>query len=134
MNNDIFRKKSIDKMNSPEDLNDYVRIANPGVWLMLIAIIILLAGLCVWGIFGRIESKVPVSLSVESGMAECSVSINSAAKIREGMTVSVNDTRGTVHSVDSYAGKVIIEIALPNGQYNGEIITDSIAPISFVFN
>ncbi len=30
MENQIFRKKSIERVSSPEQLNDYVRVSNPG--------------------------------------------------------------------------------------------------------
>lgn len=49
MNNSIFRKKSIDKVTSPEELNDYIRVVSPGVWLVMAAVILLLAGAIVWG-------------------------------------------------------------------------------------
>lgn len=49
MNDKIFRKKSVDKMSSPEQLNDYIKVTNPGVWMVLAAIAVLLAGVCVWG-------------------------------------------------------------------------------------
>ena len=31
MDNQIFRKKNIERVSSPEQLNDYVRVSNPGV-------------------------------------------------------------------------------------------------------
>ena len=51
----IFRKKSIERVSSPEQLNDYIRVTTPSVWLILFATIILIAGTLIWGIFGRIE-------------------------------------------------------------------------------
>ena len=51
----IFRKKSIERVSSPEQLNDYIRVTTPSVWLILVATIILIIGTFVWGIFGRIE-------------------------------------------------------------------------------
>lgn len=42
MENQIFRRKSMDKISSPEQLNDYVRVSNPGIWMILFAVIILL--------------------------------------------------------------------------------------------
>ena len=49
MNDKIFRKKSIERMKSPDELNDYIRISEPGVWLLLAGLILLLAGACIWG-------------------------------------------------------------------------------------
>ncbi len=55
MNNGLFRKKNMDKVASPEKLDDYIKVTKPSVWITLIAIILLLAGVIVWGIFGRVE-------------------------------------------------------------------------------
>ena len=54
MNNSIFRQKSIDKVSSPEKLDDYIRVTTPSVWITLAAITILLIGTIVWGIFGEL--------------------------------------------------------------------------------
>ena len=130
MSDEIFRKKSLNRIKSPEDLNDYVRVANPGVWMVLAAVVILLVGVCIWGTFGRIETKVPAHLVAENGAVVCTV--ENADKIEAGMTVEVNDTEGKVVNADN--GKVAVEISLPDGTYEGSIITESIKPISFVFN
>ncbi len=54
-NKTIFREKSIDRISSPEQLNDYIKVTTPSVWLVLIAILLLLAGAMVWGICGEIR-------------------------------------------------------------------------------
>ena len=54
MNNSIFRQKSIDKVSSPEKLDDYIRVTTPSVWITLAAIAILLIGTIVWGFFGEL--------------------------------------------------------------------------------
>ena len=56
-NNGIFREKSIDRVTGPESLNDYIRVTSPSVWVALLALVVLLAGLLTWSIFGRIEVK-----------------------------------------------------------------------------
>lgn len=57
MNSSIFRRKSMDKISSPEQMNDYIRVANPSVWMILAAIIVLLIGVCVWGMYGQLDTK-----------------------------------------------------------------------------
>lgn len=54
MDNKIFRQKNIDKISSPEKMDDYIRVTTPGMWIMLSALIILLVGALVWGIFGSV--------------------------------------------------------------------------------
>ena len=53
----IFREKSMDRDKGPESLNDYIRVTSPSVWIALLALVILLAGMLVWSVFGRIEVK-----------------------------------------------------------------------------
>ncbi len=51
----LFREKSLQKVSSPEQLDDYIRVTSPSVWLILLALIILLAGLLAYSIFGTVE-------------------------------------------------------------------------------
>ncbi len=43
----IFREKSIERVSSPEQLDDYIKVTTPSVWLILSATIALLAGVCI---------------------------------------------------------------------------------------
>ena len=52
----IFRQKSIDRVSSPEQLNDYIRVTTPGVWLVLLALVILLLGMLAWSVLGTVEA------------------------------------------------------------------------------
>lgn len=52
---DIYREKSINRMNQPEDLNDYIRVTTPSVWVVLIAVVLVLVAVLGWMIFGTVE-------------------------------------------------------------------------------
>ena len=52
---DIFREKSIKRVNQPDDLNDYIRVTTPSVWIALIAIALILVAILGWMIFGTVE-------------------------------------------------------------------------------
>ena len=134
MNEELFRKKSLDKVKSPESLNDYIRVSNPGVWLILAAIIALLAGACIWGIFGHIETTVKTTAVAENGSVVCIVEKDEIDRIKNGMTVKIGDAEGTVSAVDSSAANCAVSINLPDGTYDAEIVVESIKPISFIFN
>ena len=54
MDQQLFRKESIDQIKSPEQLNDYLRVTTPTVWIILIAVIILLAGMLMINVFPAI--------------------------------------------------------------------------------
>ncbi|WP_026492478.1 hypothetical protein [Butyrivibrio sp. XPD2002] len=53
--NKIFREKSIERVSSPEQLNDYIQVTTPSIWIILLAVIVLLTGTLIWGIFGEIH-------------------------------------------------------------------------------
>lgn len=52
---ELFREKSISRMNQPEDLEDYIRVTTPSVWIVLIAVILVLAAIVGWMIFGTVD-------------------------------------------------------------------------------
>ncbi len=54
----IFRKSSLDRLASPEQLDSLIRVTSPRAWLALAAIGGLLLTALLWGIFGSIPSKV----------------------------------------------------------------------------
>lgn len=60
----IFRSKSLDRVTSPEQLNDYIKVTTPSVWLILIATMILIVGTLFWAVFGRIR------VNTENGVKE----------------------------------------------------------------
>ncbi len=51
----LFREKSMERVSSPEALNDYIRVTTPSVWIVLIALVVLLVGMLTWSIFGKVQ-------------------------------------------------------------------------------
>ena len=60
----IFRKKSLERVTSPEQLDDYIRVTTPSVWMILFAMLILIAGTLFWAVFGKIQ------INTETGVKE----------------------------------------------------------------
>ena len=52
---EIFREKSMKQVNQPEDLDDYIRVTTPSVWVVLIATTLVLVAILGWMIFGTVE-------------------------------------------------------------------------------
>jgi len=50
----VFRQKALDRLRSPDDLNDYIKVTTPSVWIVLVAFLVLTAGLFVWGVCGSV--------------------------------------------------------------------------------
>ena len=45
------------RISSPEQVDDYIHVTTPGMWLLVVAMVILLAALIIWGYAARIEVK-----------------------------------------------------------------------------
>lgn len=58
MENSIFRKSSLERISSPEQLNEYIKITHPGVWGVLLGCIALLIAVGFWGFYGSIPDSV----------------------------------------------------------------------------
>ena len=147
----------MDKVSSPEQLNEYIRVANPGVWMVLAAIVILLAGVVVWGFIGHFDTTLPTAVVCENGEAVIYIKEADAEKIAVGMTVRVDDKEYTVSEISAepirvddtmseYAihasgltrGEWVYVVSLDgdftDGVQKAEIVIESISPISFILN
>jgi len=158
MNTNLFRKSSIDRVNSPEQLNDYIRVANPSVWILLASIVFLLIGVVIWGVFGTVETKVDTTVVVQNGNAVAFVSSDNLSSLNEGMIVRVDGVEGTIESINkipveitknfsSYflylsglqVGDFVYEVnvsltGVEDGIYSSSIVVNSINPIYFVIH
>jgi hypothetical protein len=54
----IFRKSALERISTPEQLNDYIRVTNPRIWILLVGLLALLAGAGFWAFFGSIPETV----------------------------------------------------------------------------
>ena len=56
MNESIFRQKSLERISSPEEIDNYMKVTRPSPWLTLGVIVLLLAALILWSVTARIEA------------------------------------------------------------------------------
>jgi HlyD family secretion protein len=57
MNNDLFRKVALEKLSSPEQLDQTMRVAGPLYWTSLLAILVAVTAAGVWSWTGGIPTK-----------------------------------------------------------------------------
>ena len=129
----LFRQKTIDKMSSPDELTDYLKVTSPSVWAVLAAVVVLLAGLIAWACVGTLPTKVDASVVVQGGAA--SVHVSDSHDIQEGMQLTVESQEHAIESVsaDEY-GKPVghANVDLPNGTYNGTLVVYETRAIDFL--
>ena len=109
--NKLFNKSSLERISSPEKLNDYIQVANPGAWLVLFAMLAMLLGLLVWGFFGSITETAVFTGTVLEGELTCFVESTSGSALKPGMEVIITPYNGDA-SVSS-VGKITEIASMP---------------------
>ncbi|MDQ5983754.1 MAG: hypothetical protein RUMPE_00782 [Eubacteriales bacterium SKADARSKE-1] len=94
MKNSVFREKSLKRISSPEQLNDYIKVSNPSIWLVLGALGIMLIAAFIWSISGNITSKVDATgvfqdIDGKPGIETvvCFVGVDDSQKLTKDMEV-----------------------------------------------
>lgn len=155
----LFRKTSLDRVSDPEQLNDYIRVTNPGVWMIMCAVILLLIGVCVWGVFGHLDTTITVCAVTENDQTLCYVKQTERDSLDTGMQVKIEDTTYQISNIsrqpilvdDTFTQYLMYVGGLSEGEWvyiaalddvhgeNGmiteaKIVIESIEPIHFVVN
>ena len=156
MSQKLFREKNLEQISSPDHLTDYLKVTGPGVWLVLSGIILMLAGLLVWGTFGKIVTTVNVPAAAENRTLTCYVRTDDIDLKDPEIFITIGDvemvadssvySRKTMDSSDNPAlfrsgylqpGQNVIvlkcECFLDNGIYEAEVTTETLHPISVLF-
>ena len=152
----LFREKSLEAVESPESLNDYLRVTSPGVWIVMASVIVLLAGGILWGVFGHIRTTANFAVAVTEGKSVCYVTYDAIDKVMargvirvEGadypmrtdadcdMDFITEDISPRVLLAGNLSiGDLVILVPvitdLDDGYYTGEVVTEDLRPISLL--
>ena len=99
MNEKLFRKSSLDKVTGPEQLDEYIKVVKPGLWVTLAAIGVLLLAVFIWGFYGTLPTTISAAGVVNAGEVKLYLPIEQAEKVHAGMPIKAGDALGTVTSV-----------------------------------
>lgn len=81
----VFRQKSLDRVSSPEQLNDYIRVSNPSIWMILIAVVALLVGVIAWGATGTLETTIDAPCANQGGAYVCYLTLDQFKQVKEAL-------------------------------------------------
>ena len=56
----IFRQESLDRIKSPEQIDEYIQVSSISGWVLIAALSILVIGVLIWGFVGSIPESVLV--------------------------------------------------------------------------
>ena len=132
----IFREQALDRINSPEQLHDYMKVTNPGIWIIFAVVILLLVGMFAWASVGKLETTANAMAVIENGTATVMLTDMTAAKITSDMSVRINSQDYKISTVnyDEYGRAVsYAPVALADGNYDAKIVIETISPMKFLF-
>lgn len=156
MNQPLFRKESLRRISSPEQLGAYLRVPGAGGWALLAAIVLLLAGAVVWAVWGRLEVSSPGAGSCQNGTITCLVSAETAGQLTDQSRLVVEE-REYSFAVDSqpvlvsdetngyllkaaglqpgqWAYALQAQVPLEDGIYDVQLLVDRFRPLSLLWN
>ena len=138
MEDSLFREKTIEKISSPEDLSEYVHVTRPSVWLMLVAVILMLAGMLVWSSFASIDSFATGTAVVKNGTMYIYFDNEQIAEnVEGGMPVFAGETESRISSVGTDdAGRLFASAptVLTDGSYSVRVRFKQTQVLSLLFN
>jgi hypothetical protein len=93
----IFRKESLDHVSSPDQLYDYIKVSNPGIWIILAALLMLLVSAFFWAATAAIPTTVSAKAVADGdGRYVCYLPYNAAQGIQPGMSARIGDNQAKV--------------------------------------
>ncbi len=95
----MFTEEARSHLQSPDDLERYLHVISPSIWVVLGAVISLLIGLAAWGFFGSVSASISGLGASIDGETLCLVTPNQVAQLNEGDDAYVDDTFTSVASV-----------------------------------
>lgn len=101
----IFRKVALDRLSSPDQLDQLITVTSPKGWVALATIAAMIAALIVWGIFGSIATKVN-----GNGMILAPGGMTQVTTAADGQIVEIYVTPGSTVR----PGQLIATLAQPN--------------------
>ena len=135
--NSLFRKDSVERISSPEQLTDYLRVTNPTVWVVMGAIILLLVGMLIWGSFAYIESYASGTAEVSGGKMIVYFDDTQLAKnVEAGMLVEVGNVSTLIAGVGKTEDGRVFATArttLAQGSYPARVTYKQTQVLSLLF-
>ena len=107
----LFRKSSLERVSSPDQLNEYIKVTNPSLVVILIAIFSILVAGIIWIFCGT----VPKTVNLTGAIAEnydnqirvySYVPIGTSRRLKEGMEVQISPEYAEREEFGYITGKI----------------------------
>ena len=138
--NRLFRQQSMDQVNSPEQIRDYLRVTSPKLWMVIAAVLVLLAGFWAYLSVAEKEITAPVRVKVvnvqaggrEQAIVTFEIPTENRGNYRQGMVVRFNGVTGKIrYFVETEeTTEVAVEpddpdAKIADGEYDAAVVIES---------
>ena len=96
-------KKPLERLQSPDDLDHYLRMTAPGIWISIIACVAILLGIGAWVVFGSVSDHITLRGVATTDCIVCFVDGDTALRIKEGDFAYVDGVPEKVTHVEEWA-------------------------------
>lgn len=150
-----------ERPSSPEQLNDYIKVTTPSVWVVLCALVLLLCAALVWSLTTNVQTTVTVWGMATDGNIACFTNNNTVSRLSLGLNAEIEGQRargkityiapeaisrneavkrisgGAAYSLLLSEENYIVFIEAPgvdDGFHEIKVVLNAVKPISFVLN
>lgn len=133
------KKKTYKLSQSLDNLNDYIRVVNPSVWFVLVAMLSIVIGMICWGFLGNVERTIETTINIENNQAVCYINVDDVNEVQEGMKITFDGKQAWIEGLEETDGQIAIytislDSKVKSGHYEGSIVVEEISPISFLLD
>lgn len=144
MENRLFRQQSMDQVNSPEQIRDYLRVTSPKLWMVIVAVLVLVAGFLAYLSVAEKEVTVSVRVKVENiqvnggehPIVTFEIPTEDRDSYQQGMVVRFNGVTGKIRYFVETEETTEIAVEPDNprmkiaaGEYDAAVVIESSTPI-----
>lgn len=139
MDEKLFSKESLEKIKSPEMLNDYIKVSRPHSWVVVIIIFLTILIFLIWANFCVLDIQLDTVVVSRPDIIYTIVNKEDIMKIDVGREVRVDENSLKISNIGKYNEElngyiVYLEGNLPQGNYDGKIILESIHALKLYLN
>ena len=95
----VFRKKSMEKVSELDELNSYLKVSSISVWAILIAAVMVVVGIIIWGMIARFEDSIQGAGQCENGILTCYFRQEDMEYIGKGSTIQVDGSQYEISEI-----------------------------------
>lgn len=92
----FFRKSALEKLSTPEKLDQLIKVTSPRAWLALLTMVLVLVTAISWGFFGRVKTKINTAGILLGGEVYDVVSTTQGQLLELDITVGDQISKGDI--------------------------------------